>query len=56
MAEDLEAPLFAIDGPDEEGEAWLTTRDGRQVRLGAWESAAEIMADWMAGNDFGERA
>jgi hypothetical protein len=48
--------LFEIEGPDEDGCAWIVFSDGEVRNLGPRDKVAEKMADWLAQIDFGESA
>lgn len=61
-SENLDGPdqpaLFRIEGPDEDGCVWICSSEGRDhwcANLGPEEKAAEVMADWLAQRDFGDR-
>ena len=50
--------LFEIDGPDEEGNVWIVSPEGRNVwchNLGQQDMVAEVMSDWLEQIDYGER-
>ena len=52
-----QAALFRIEGPDEDGCVWLCSVDGKDVwcqNLGPFRPAAEVMAEWLEANDYGE--
>ena len=53
-----EGASFEIEGPDEDGFAWICSAapDGRwRHNLGPAGAAAEAMARWLDENDFGDR-
>ena len=52
-----QAALFRIEGPDEDGCVWLCAVGGRDLwcqNLGPFRPAAEVMAEWLEANDYGE--
>lgn len=49
--------MFEIQGPDENGDAWICSPEGRDVwcrNLGPYEAASEVMCQWLGANDYGE--
>jgi len=49
--------LFEIDGPDDEGNVWIVSPEGRNVwsvNLGPQNKVAEVMSDWLAQIDYGK--
>lgn len=58
-SDDLEQDaLFQLEGPDEDGCVWACSNEGREVRcrnLGPAEKVAEVMSQWLASYDDGER-
>ena len=50
--------LFEIDGPDDEGNVWIVSPEGRNVwsvNLGLQDKVAEVMSDWLGSIDYGEQ-
>jgi hypothetical protein len=48
---------FELQGPDENGDAWACSPEGRGVwcrNLGPWEEAAAVMSQWLGSLDFDE--
>ena len=49
--------LFEIDGPDDEGNVWIVSPEGRNVwsvNLGPQDVVAEVMSDWLEQIKYGE--
>ena len=58
MPENEQESLFEIDGPDEEGNVWIVSPEGRNVwsrNLGPQDRVAEVLSDWLAQIDYRER-
>ena len=56
MPEIEQDSLFEIDGPDEDGNVWIVSPEGRNVwsrNLGPQDKVAEIMSDWLAQIAYG---
>ncbi|HMI41478.1 MAG TPA: hypothetical protein VK485_09650 [Sphingomicrobium sp.] len=54
----LQDSLFEIDGPDDEGNVWIVSPEGRNVwsvNLGPQDIVAEVMADWLEQIGHSER-
>jgi hypothetical protein len=50
--------LFQIEGPDEDGCVWACSNESREVwcrNPGLADKVAEVMSQWLAGYDDGER-
>lgn len=50
--------LFEIDGPDDEGNVWIVSPEGRNVwsvNLGPQDKVAEVMSDWLEEIGHSER-
>jgi len=57
MPENEQDSLFEIDGPDEEGNVWIVSPEGRNVwsrNLGPQDKVVEVMSDWLAQITHGE--
>jgi len=53
----LQDSLFEIDGPDDEGNVWIVSPEGRNVwsiNLGPQDVVAEVMSDWLEQIKYGE--
>jgi hypothetical protein len=49
--------LFEIDGPDDEGNVWIVSPEGRNVwsvNLGPQAVVVEVMSDWLEQIKYGE--
>lgn len=48
---------FEIQGPDDEGNVWICSAEGREVwchNLGAQQTVAEAMSQWLGSIDYDE--
>ena len=57
MPENEQDSLFEIEGPDEAGDVWIVSPEGRNNwcrNLGPQAKVAEVLSDWLAQIDYAE--